>query len=115
MNYTIEHQGKNVIFTLKQKSVTSEISAQLKAQLLIICQPDIDALILDLSNVEMIDSSGLGAFLLAHRQLKEHAIPIALVGVNPMVASLLRISQIDNLFDVFDTVDSAIETFAEEQ
>ena len=113
MNFTLEHRGKIIIFTLKHETLNSDVSARLKAELLIICQPDIDALILDLTQVESIDSSGLGALLLAHRQLKEHAIPIYLVGVHGMVETLISISQIRTLFDYFDSTDDAIKHFDE--
>lgn len=114
MNYTVENQGKIVIFTLKHANVGSEVAAELKARLLIICQPDIEALIMDLSAVEMIESSGLGALLLAKRQLSEHEIPIALIGVKGMLQSLLQISQIDNLFMKFENVDEAVAAIQED-
>ena len=109
MNYTVERRDKIVIFTLKHQKLNTEVSAKFKAELLIICQQDIDALVLDLSMVEMVDSSGLGCLLLAHRQLKEHAIPFALIGLQPMVKSLISISQIEHLFLYYDTADKAVE------
>lgn len=115
MNYTIERRGKIVIFILKHKNLNSEVSAKVKAELLILCQPDIEALVIDLTDVEMIESSGLGALLLAHRQLNEHSIPVILTGVHGMVQSLLSISQIENLFEYYDDIETAIETFEENQ
>jgi anti-sigma B factor antagonist len=109
MNFSIENRNKIVIFTVKQRHLNSESSAQFKAELLILCQPDIDALVLDLSTIEIVDSSGLGGLLLAHRQLKEHAIPVVLVGVGDMLRMLLGLSQIDKLFDYANTVEEAIE------
>jgi anti-sigma B factor antagonist len=80
----------------------------MKAELLIVCQPDISALVIDLTLVDFVDSSGLGALLLAYRQLKDHDIPIVLTGVNDMVKKMLEISQIFDLFEYSDTVDEAI-------
>jgi anti-sigma B factor antagonist len=112
MNFSIEHQDEIVIFTVKQEAIDSEDAADMKAELLILCQPDITALIIDMTNVGRIDSSGLGALLLAHRQIKDHEIPIILVGVGGIVKTLLRISRIDSLFGYFDTVDEAIRQIA---
>lgn len=109
MNYTIEHKDNIVIFDIKNKTVESNISADFKARMLIVAQPDIDALIINMSNVEAIDSSGLGALLLANRQLSEHNIPIALVGVTDFVRSLMSMTKIDEIFDFYDTVDEALE------
>ncbi len=107
MKYTIEHNDNIVIFTLKNDTLNSRISADFKAELLIICQYDIQALILDLSTVESIDPSGLGGILLAYRQLHEHEIPVILVGVQEMVRTIMNISQIGNQFVFCETIEEA--------
>lgn len=114
MKYTIEYSDNIVIFTLKNDILNSRISAEFKAELLIICQPDIKALVLDLTTVESIDSSGLGGILLAYRQLHEHEIPIILVGVQEMVRTIMNISQIGNQFVFCDTVEEATQYIAEQ-
>ncbi|MFC2131972.1 STAS domain-containing protein [Bacteroidota bacterium] len=111
MNFSIENKDGFVIFTLKSKTLDSENSAKLKAELLIICQPDIKGLILDVSDVEYVDSGGLGALLLAHRQLKDHSTYISLVGVQDVVKSMLNISQLTNLFMLTDTIEEAIASY----
>lgn len=113
MNFTLENRENVVVFFLKNANVDGKVAAEFKAKLLIEAQPDIDALVIDLSNVEAMDSSGLGALLLAHRQLKEHGIPVILVGVQDFVKSLLNITRIDELFEYFDTVDDAVEAVNE--
>ncbi len=113
MNFSIENKDNLVIFTLKNTKLTSDISAQLKAKILIIAQPDIDALIIDLSTVEYCDSSGLGALLLANRQMSEFELPVVLCGVNEPVMQMLTISHIDPLFEFYPTVDEAISDFSE--
>lgn len=109
MNFSFEINDNVVVFTLKNTKLDLEIAAQLKAKLLILCQPDVNALIFDLRNIEYVDSSGLGALLLAYRQMKENGAPIVLVGVQPMVKKMLTISQIDSLFQYEDSVESAIQ------
>jgi anti-sigma B factor antagonist len=111
MNYSIEIKDGFVIFTLKNKSIDSEKSPKLKAELLILSQPDINGLILDISSVEYIDSGGLGAFLLAHRQLKEYGTYITLVGAQDAVKSMLSISRLTDLFTLEDSIDNAIEAY----
>jgi len=111
MRFTVEHSDNIVIFELKNPSLSSDISAKLKAELLILCQPNIKAFIFDLSHVEYIDSSGLGALLLAHRQLTSHSIPIGFVSVQDSVRSLLNISHIDDLFEFFDNVEEALSKY----
>ncbi|MCX6154019.1 MAG: STAS domain-containing protein [Candidatus Kapabacteria bacterium] len=115
MNFSVENRGGQVIFTLKDKQLNAVNAPVLKAQFLIVCQPDIESLILDFSNIEQIDSAGLGALLLAYRILKEYDIPIGLISVRSMVKSMLRISQLEHLFEFFDSVDEAIESLEGEE
>ena len=114
MNFSIEHRDGLVIFTIKSHTMDSLVSAQIKAEVLIVCQPDIKGLIFDLTEVEYVDSSGLGALLLAHRQLKETEAPVIFIGVQDMVKSMLSISQLEELFEFYGTIDEAIATFAED-
>ncbi|MBX3043660.1 MAG: STAS domain-containing protein [Candidatus Kapabacteria bacterium] len=109
MNYTVEHKDNVVIFKLEDQTVESSISAELKAKMLILAQPDIDALIIDMSKVDAIDSSGLGALLLANRQLKEHEIPVILIGVRDFVRSLMSMTKIDEVFEFYPSIEVALE------
>jgi len=113
MRYTVEHNENVVIFTLKNEQVDTNVASELKAELLILCQPDIGALLIDLSAVERMDSSGLGALLLAHRQLKDDEVPIVLIGVQELVKKLMSISHIEHLFYFFDTIEEAYENMSE--
>ncbi len=114
MNFSLEHKDNLVVFTLKNQKLTSEVSAELKAKLLIITQPDIEGLIIDLSTVEYIDSSGLGALLLAQRQMSEYDLPIIICGAQESVLKMLSISHIEDLFELFPSVEEAIQSFDEE-
>jgi anti-sigma B factor antagonist len=109
MNFAIEYLDQIVIFKLKCVNVDSDISARLKAELLIICQPDIQALVIDFTGVEYIDSSGLGALLLAHRQLRDHNIPIYLTAVQDSIMNLFEILNLQELFEYFPTLEEAID------
>ena len=109
MRFSIDRQDNIAIFTLKNNKLDADIAPQLKAELLILCQPELEALVLDMSFVEHVDSTGLGALLLANRQLKDTEAPIILVGVKEMVMKMLSISQLDGIFDYAESVDEAIQ------
>ncbi|OYT15562.1 MAG: hypothetical protein B7C24_12420 [Bacteroidetes bacterium 4572_77] len=114
MQSVVEQIDNIVIFRLKNTRIEGDISSQLKAKMLIVAQPDIDALLIDLSSVEAMDSSGLGALLLAKRQLNGTDIPIALCGVRDFVRSLMVITQLVHEFHFFDSVEQALEEMTEE-
>ncbi len=111
MKFTVEQDDDIVIFTLKEPKLDSVNAPEVKAELLIIGQPNVIGLIIDLSKVTFCDSAGLSALLLAHRQMKEHDAPVILVGVGDQVRNLLKISQLEWLFDYFDSVQDALGAF----
>ncbi|MEX0371020.1 MAG: STAS domain-containing protein [Tateyamaria sp.] len=66
-----------------------------------------DVVILDLSQVEFIDSSGLGAIVAAMKQMGQ-ARKLALAGLTPTVEKVFRLTRMDSVFPVFATLDGAI-------
>lgn len=108
MKFSVEQDDELVTFTLKEPRLDSTTAPEVKSELLILLQEGIKAIIIDLSNVEFCDSQGLSALLLAHRQMKESEGFVLLVGVNENVRNLLRISQIEYLFEFHDTVEAAV-------
>ena len=113
MNFKTENIDNFVIFTILENTLEGKSASDLKSQMLIVAQPDINALIIDLSNIVVIDSTGLGALLLAYRQLKDHNIPIVLIGVQDFVNNLLEITRIKDIFQYSRTVEDAFNTLKE--
>lgn len=108
MKYSIENIDNVIVFRIKNENINADIAPQLKAKLLILCQPDVESMILDLSMVEYIDSSGLGAILLAYRQMNEYEHQLVLVGVKEVPMKMFKISHLAELFDFYDSVDEAL-------
>lgn len=108
MNFTIEQDERGTIFRPKETRLDSIVASELKAEFLILAQPDVEKLIIDLSDVEYIDSAGLSALLLARRQMSAHESDVRLVGVRPEVRSLLSLTQLDRVFGIYETTEEAL-------
>ncbi len=108
MNFTIEQDERATIFRPKESRLDSLVAPELKAEFLILAQPDVEKLIIDLTDVDYIDSAGLSAFLLARRQQAEHEGDVRLVNPSPDVVSLLQLTQLDRAFPMYDTVEEAL-------
>lgn len=108
MNFTIEQDERGTIFRPKESRLDSIVASELKAEFLILAQPDVEKLIIDLSDVEYIDSAGLSALLLARRQMSAHESDVRLVGVRPEVRSLLSLTQLDRVFGIYETTEEAL-------
>jgi anti-anti-sigma factor len=109
MHFTIEQEDATTIFRLKEPRLDSLNASALKAEFLILAQPDVETLIVDLSEVQQVDSAGLSALLLAERQQAAHGGEVRLVGANDNLKSLLSLTQLDRVFATYDTLDQALD------
>ncbi len=66
------------------------------------------ALVLDMSGVEFIDSTGLSVLLNALRRVTRQQGSLALVVSNPTVLRLFEITRLDSTFDIAPSRDEAI-------
>lgn len=67
-----------------------------------------DRVILDLSTVEFIDSSGLGAIVAAMKQLGSDR-RLDLAGLNPTVEKVFRLTRMDTVFKLYPSMDEALQ------
>lgn len=66
-----------------------------------------DVVVLDLSRVEFIDSSGLGAIVAAVKHMGKER-KLALAGLTPTVARVFQLTRMDSVFSVFPTLEGAL-------
>jgi anti-sigma B factor antagonist len=109
MNFEVRKNGTATIFKLKERQLNSSISAELKGEFLILCRPKLRKLVIDLSEVDFCDSSGLSALLIAERRMRDGGGVLNLVGLRKKVFDLLKISQLDRVFQIHSTVDEALK------
>lgn len=69
-------------------------------------------LVLDFSEVEFIDSTGLSVLLNALRRLTRSRGALSLVCTNPTVLRLFQITRLDSTFDIVATRQEALERVA---
>lgn len=65
-------------------------------------------MVVDLSRVEFIDSSGLGVLVGSKKQLAAEAGRLSLVITSPNLAKIFRITGFDDVFDIYPSVAAAI-------
>jgi len=67
-----------------------------------------ESVILDLSEVPYLDSSGLGSLVSAYVSRQKAGRRVALSGVNERVFRLFEITRVESLFLIFPTIDDAL-------
>jgi anti-sigma B factor antagonist len=72
-----------------------------------------DRLVLDLTAVTFLDSTGLSAMVAALNRGKERGGSMSLVGPSGVVRRVLAITELDQVFTIYDVVDDAVGDVAE--
>jgi anti-sigma B factor antagonist len=67
--------------------------------------------ILDLSHLRFIDSSGLGAMLSCLRQLNATGAELKLCGMAKAVRAVFELVRMHRIFDIYDTREQAVSAF----
>ncbi|MCX7874730.1 MAG: STAS domain-containing protein [Melioribacteraceae bacterium] len=108
-NYELKKIGNTAIFKLNEKRFDASIAGFVKGEFTILLHSeDIKKLIIDLSEVEYCDSSGLSAILLAFRILQSNEGQIRIASPTKNVKTLIEISQLDRVLTVCNTIDEAL-------
>jgi len=90
-----------------------EVAADFRAMLLSLIEQGHRRLVVDLSDVGFIDSSGLGALVSALKTLKrsDNGGDVRLARVQAPVVSLLEIIRLNRVFTTYPTVEQAVQSY----
>jgi anti-sigma B factor antagonist len=99
--------GKIQIFALGG-SLDIATSPSLRAALLEAAEGENHEIIVDLTGLEFLDSTGLGALIGAHKRASEHHGSVRLVAQEGQILRLLRITGLLDVFAVYPSVDAAL-------
>jgi anti-sigma B factor antagonist len=110
MHFEIKKNGTATILKIHERKLDASISPELKGEFLVLCKRQQKELLIDLSDVEFCDSSGLSALLIAERKMRENGGTVKLVGVQKKVLSLIKISHLDRAFQIYSSVAKAIKS-----
>ena len=109
MKYSVDKQDKYTVFQLDDETLNSLIAPNLKSEFVVMRNEGVKNLILDLSNVKFVDSSGLSAILTANRLWKGTGRFI-LTGIqHDSVKKLISISRLDSVLTIIPTVSESVD------
>ena len=66
-------------------------------------------MIIDLSRVVYIDSSGLGALIALQRKARLKGGSLVIVGATDQIRRTMKITHLDRLFEFYDTLEEVVE------
>ncbi|MBX7247182.1 MAG: anti-sigma factor antagonist [Candidatus Sumerlaeaceae bacterium] len=94
------YQSRGDIFFLIRGRIVLEECERLKAACLPLITKGLDQVIVDLSNVEFIDSAGLGVLVGFKMAASKNKSQIVLLQPSKSVSDILYISKLDGIFDI---------------
>jgi anti-sigma B factor antagonist len=72
-------------------------------------------LVLDLGGVSAMDSAGIGELALLQTWAQEQNVSLKCAGPNPLIRTLLDLTNLDSVLEVHPSVDAALASFREER
>lgn len=112
MQMTSSETGNALVVTVKDRRIDAAVAVRFKDKMLELTTHPSERVVLDMQNVEFLDSSGLGAVVGSMKQLgRERKLDLA--GLTPTVEKVFRITRMDRVFSIFPDVDSALQDTAD--
>lgn len=102
-----EHGGDAIVYRLRG-SLDVATAPSLRAALIEAANEGKHDIIVDLSQLEFLDSTGLGALIGAHRRALEHGGCVRLIVSDGPIQRLLTITGLMRIFAVYATMEAAL-------
>ncbi|WP_296701069.1 STAS domain-containing protein [Algoriphagus sp.] len=109
MKYSIDKKEQYVVFSPQEEKIDSLIAPALKSEILTIHAEGYPHMVLDLSAVKYVDSSGLSALLVGDREFGRNGGIFVISGIQDHVLKLLKISMLDKKLNLVSTLEEAGE------
>lgn len=106
-----EQRGCTVVEFIELKRFTLAVTEDVKSELKTILSTQKTDLILDLKNIEFIDSSGIGCIISLVKTAKSYNCGIKLCNLSKEVMDIFELLHLQMILDIEGEVESAITNF----
>jgi anti-sigma B factor antagonist len=103
--------GKVTVVDLSGRIVLGDGSALLRKTIRELLQDQRKAILLNLADVDYIDSSGIGELVSGYTAVKNQAGDLKLLHLTKKVHDLLQLTKLYTVFDVFTDESAALRSF----
>jgi anti-sigma B factor antagonist len=108
MKIESKDQNNVLVLVLAEKRLDAKLAIDFKQTIDKFIQEGHYAIAFDMSHIEFIDSSGLGA-LVACLKLAGNRGKFVLFSVKPAVAAMFKLTRMDRVFNLYDTEEQAVQ------
>lgn len=111
MNLKTEANGQRVVIYVREERLDAHNSEELKTEMNRLFEAGSRELIVDLKEVRFIDSSGLGVLVSGFKNASTRQGSLKLSGLQTQVRSMFELTRLHRVFDIFQTIDEALESY----
>lgn len=105
MQFDVQQRNGVTIVKVLINRLDASIASNFKTQLLEVVKSGATKLLIDLSDVSFIDSSGLGSFVSLLKSMKGKGT-VSIAGANASVTGLFKLTSMDRVFSIYPNVDA---------
>ncbi|SMX46301.1 STAS domain-containing protein [Actibacterium lipolyticum] len=106
MDLQAEVRDQALVVAVQENRVDAAVAIQFKDKMREVTATPHERVVMDLSLVDFLDSSGLGAVVAVMKFLAPGR-KLELAGLTPTVAKVFRLTRMDTVFTLHDTIESA--------
>lgn len=107
----IEKKDKIDIITFTVNKINALITDEIRKTISGVFDTPNSRVIIDLSGVNYIDSSGFGCFLSIQKAARNNYGTLRFAGPEPGIMELFRTLQLHTIFTIFDDLESCMKSF----
>jgi len=111
MRYEESKIGKVLVVKVKEARIAADSAPRFKADLIDYVKSGSHNIVLDLSEVTFIDSSGLGALIGTLKAIGKTG-EIVIGGALPTVVCMFELTRMDRVFRLVKNIDEAVSSFS---
>jgi anti-sigma B factor antagonist len=104
-------QGEVMVLELSGKIMGGPDFDKFKGEISALVDGGTNNVVLDMSGVPWINSTGLGILITGYHSLKAAEGSMKICNVKERVLSIFYISQLENIFQVFETLEEAMASY----
>lgn len=113
MNLETKKTGEFVFLKPIKQNIDATASNEFKSRVMGLINQGNIFFLLNLSQVDFVDSSGLGAMISILKSLKLNNGDIVLCEVNPAILNLFKLTRMNNIFKICSTEKEGLEALKE--
>ncbi len=107
MDISFRDMGEHKIIQVSGEVDLYNVS-ELKKALFSLTDGQHPSVIVDMKNVNYMDSSGIGALVAGQKKMKAHNGKFALMNIHDDVLNILRLATLDRFFKIYDSENEVV-------